>query len=518
MSSLSNQLSALTSTNKGFAHSADTSSNGIGLGFTHSKKHGHAITADNVKRRPSILYDNARQAADVPEVVLRENALEALSTLRDAVGGLDDGDIEKLLDVHSLEFERGTATSQRNKKVDGSIDKLFMVLMTCMVECPSSGEVDDNPLLLASLQIIEYLLRKYEVHSRESNLLVIFLPLLSTYSHLIKRVLGLLNLQSVNGGMWAFLRPYAAAESPPVNRGVLAKGAARDEAVFGIIAKMGREAVEVWTQEGGIKSLRRGISAVLSFSASILVEALHIQSKTGPGKSGTAGVQESFVRKIFSLIVGACGSKDKCCEWKEWGRLLASTLATLCPLSDVVREALCDAVVAGVPTGSSTLPFGDVTEEDWSTSAMTDEDAIDDASSAIMTLLSILGSSGIKSKDEEWKYYLPMHPSKQATVDYLGCELPISTYKALSNRKALFPNAVAGAMGTVLGCLCDDESSDEERIGSIGPLLGAIVMHVIERLEKEAMKDLKKKGRELGSDGDLLFLLSVVSCCVCVHK
>jgi hypothetical protein len=36
-------------------------------------------------------------------------------------------------------------------------------------------------------------------------------------------------------------------------------------------------------------------------------------------------------------------------------------------------------------------------------------------------------------------------------------------------------------------------------------------MHGIEKMEKEATKDLRKKGRELGSDGDLLFLLSLVS-------
>jgi hypothetical protein len=508
MSSLSNQLSALTSTNKGFAHSAESGSKGIGLGFTHSTKHGHSITADNIKRRASVLYDNARAAADVPEVALRENAVEALSKLRDALGGPVDVSIEKLLDIHSLNFERGTSTPQQNKEIDVSIDKLLQFLTTVVAECPPSDDVESNPLLMASLQIIEYLLRKYEIHARDSNLLTVFLPLITTYPQLVARALGLLNLQSVNGGMWYFLRPYAAAESPPVNRVVLAKGASRDEAVFGIIAKMGKDAAEGW--EGG--AVRRGISAVLSFSASILVEALHIQSKKGPGKSGVAGVQENFVRKIFPLIVGACGSKDKCSEWKEWGRLLASTLATLCPLSNDVREAMCDAVVAGIPTGSSKMLLDDVTEDDWSNSAVIDEEELDDASSAITTLLSILGSNAVKSKDE-WKYYLPMHPSKRnpSTVDYLGCELSLSTYKGLSNRNALFPNVVAGAMGAVLGSLCDDDSSEDDKIGSIGPLLGAIVMHVFEKMEMGATKDLRKKGRELGSDGDLLFLLSLVS-------
>ena len=45
-------------------------------------------------------------------------------------------------------------------------------------------------------------------------------------------------------------------------------------------------------------------------------------------------------------------------------------------------------------------------------------------------------------------------------------------------------------------CVMDD-SSEDDKIGSIGPLLGAIVMHVIEKMEMAAIKDLRKKGREL---------------------
>ena len=140
---------------------------------------------------------------------------------------------------------------------------------------------------------------------------------------------------------------------------------------------------------------------------------------------------------------------------------------------------------------------------------------MDDASSAIMTLISILGSSSSKSNDDdEWKHYLSLYPSKRNNiVDYLGCDLPSSTYKVLSNRKALFPNIVAAAMGSVLGSLCDEDSSDDDRIGSVGPLLGAMVMHVFGKMEREPSKGLRKKGQELGSDGDLLFLLSLVSHC-----
>ena len=418
-----------------------------------------------------------------------------------------DIEIDKLFDIHSLKFERGTATLDQNKEVDETIDKLLQLLTTCIAECPSVKEAEENPSLLASLQIIEYLLRKYDIHARDSNLLSVFLPIFSSYPELLQRALGLINLQSVNGGMWSFLRPYAAAESPSVNRVVLAKAAAHDEAVFGWIARMASRTYEVWKTEVG--TVRRGISAILSFSASILVEALHIQSRMGGKSTSVGGVRENFVRSIFPLIVSACGSKGYG-EFKEWGRLLAVTLATLCPLSDVVQSALCDAVVAGIPFGSSKKLLEDVAEEDWTMEVM-DEGEVDDATSAILTLLSILGSSATES-DDKWRYFLPVLPSKKQNItDYLGCDLPYSTYKVLSNRKALFPNVVAGAMGTALDNLCDDESSDADLISSVGPLLGAIVMHAFEKMEKEAKKDLRKKGRELGSDGDLLFLLSLVS-------
>ncbi|KAL3799942.1 hypothetical protein HJC23_007415 [Cyclotella cryptica] len=573
MSSLSNQLSALTNPTKGFAHSS--SSTPIGRGFHHSTRHGHSLhVTDNVKRKPSVLFDNAREAADVPLDVVRENAVTAWGVLMQAVREVyhhhphphDNGEehggryeeMERLLSIHSLNFERGTATPSQNEEVDRSISQLLIFLSTMMVECPPIQHQHQNdesnshhPLLLATLQIIEYLLRRYDIHTRPTTahrLLSSFLPfhiVSGSYSPLFSRVLSLIDLQTLP--LWNGLRPYAAKESPALNRGGLAKLMAREEAMFCFLGEMGRDAWEVWNgecawlfieEQDGKVPIRRGISTIFSFTASILIEALHIQSKTGAGVRShvvTGGVQESFVRKLLPLISMACGGSGKsgkveCGEWKEWGRLLASTVAMLCPLSMVLRDALCEAVVAGMPTSSSlsssgkpVLSLGDVTEETWTNSTDLDDDRLEDTSSAIMTLLSILGSNSVvlpsKDDEEQWRYYLPLHPSKRSTVDYLGCELSPSTYKILSSRKALFPNVVAGAMGAVLDSLCEDDDDDDgsnhdELIGKIGPLLGTIVMHVLEKIEKEAAKGDKKtkKGREneLRSDGDLLFLLSLI--------
>ncbi|KAL7520123.1 hypothetical protein ACHAWX_004867 [Stephanocyclus meneghinianus] len=167
----------------------------------------------------------------------------------------------------------------------------------------------------------------------------------------------------------------------------------------------------------------------------------------------------------------------------------------------------------------------DVTEETWAASSEVDEERLEDASSAVMTLLSILGSNTVvvPSQDDEktWKYCLPLHPSKGRVVDYLGCDLTYSTYKILSRRKALFPNIVAKAMGAVLESLIDDnddndddENNHDDLIVKIGPLLGTIVMHVFHKMENEATKQDKQTKKEhenkLRSDDDLLFLLSLI--------
>ena len=72
MSTLGNQLAALSSAstsnnNAGIVNSTSrTNNDGIGRGFHHSNKVGYSTLmngggiGDGVKRRPSILYDNAR--------------------------------------------------------------------------------------------------------------------------------------------------------------------------------------------------------------------------------------------------------------------------------------------------------------------------------------------------------------------------------------------------------------------------------------------------------------------------
>jgi len=662
---------------------ASISSQSISHG-SRSGIHAAAASSSSSSRRrlvPSILYNNAREASSISLITLRENAVVAWTSLwREVVSSVsnsnnnnndrmmdddDDDDIihrndssmllanaNKLLSIsHLNHYERGTSTNSENEIMDGYIIEMLMFLMTCLVEEQphattttnnSSSSSSSSSTLMSCLHIIEYLLRKYEIHTRANTasvLLQTILPfhVLATLTHgnnnsgggggdhdgdgsgsggvqqeklVFSRVLTLLHDLLLHDGhhlpQWSFLLPYAASSSSSssssspssgpiilLNRHKLAKFVAKEDAMTQVIVNIGKKAMEIGLMEGrlrrvkhddngddgdggGALNVRRGISTLISFSASILVEACSIQllsnkdtivvtgvdTATDGGSSSTTivgGVRESYVRVLFPVVLSACktgcvgGRKQKkessisssgssgserdvfhyCPEWKEWGRILASTLATSCPfLGHNVKIALCDAIVDGLsPRRRSPTTALDGSGDD--VNAVSSQ-WIDDACSAIMTLLSILSTMNDENSarssppcdgdDEEdstttWQYYLPMLPpprrrsnlaaatSTSTVVDYLGCELPTSTYKRmlLSTNNA---STVSMALGSVLKCFCgeleegDDDDNDEaeeeeeeEERGRImerlTPLLASIIMHAFVRLEKEATQRMK---------------------------
>ena len=88
---------------------------------------------------------------------------------------------------------------------------------------------------------------------------------------------------------------------------------------------------------------RRGNSAHISASVSVLAEALFLQSRSRvAGLPG--GPHEKLAKVIFPQAASAVRSAS-CGEWRGWGRVLAVSLARTCPLSTDVRTALCDVLV-----------------------------------------------------------------------------------------------------------------------------------------------------------------------------
>lgn len=612
MSTLGNQLAALSSSSKSTSAgivstgtSRDTNIESIGRGFHHSNKHGHSILDNNknvnVKNRPSILFDNGREAAEVSLITLRENAISALLSLsevrttssklwKDAEFINTNNGLLSLYNCNN--FERGTTTFQDNITVDKSIEKLLKLIMSIVTECPppssseNENDINSNLILVSCLHIIEYLLRKYEIHTRPSTsrmLLQVFLPLqiihTTAYPMIFSRVLSLIDLTTI--AEYTFLRPYASLGSPPLNRNLLAKYVAKNDALVNVIGKIGLWGNEICVAEnrrsedtdmlidrvgstneeetgqgGGALLVRRGISTLLSFSASILVEAIHIQSisRDNNVNSATGGVQESLVRVLIPMVLSACKSSGNkeigyCPEWKEWGRLLASTISMKCPLSDNTKIALCDAIVEGLPTVGGNKKRKKKSFQDAIQDLSSSNDALsvkesDDAGSAIMTLLSVLGTMKSSASDDDddtgLEYYLPMLPPKKkrmntTIIDYLGCELPSSTYKRLSKE---YGTSVAKFLGAILQSVRNEDDSDDEEemsenpivMEKLAPLVASIIMQAFTRFEKEAGKVLsasavspkKRKSKSKGGDGedgtmkskadrDVLFILSLVS-------
>lgn len=601
MSNLGDQLAALSSTTTTAGFTTSTSrdkTQAIGRGFHHSSLHGHSLGINsNVKEKVSLLYDTAREAAAVNLIDLREGAVAALDVLSSAAAEAYENDTTTmalvrmwkspefmggLLSQQNLSYERGMATSQQNQEVDESIERMLRLIGTMVMEIPprelaqdddNGGGGDNDPIVLACLQIIEYLLRRYDIHARPntaSMLLQTFLPLQVCYptsntAAIFSRVVALIDLQTVP--TWTFLRPFAARGAPPLSRVGLAKRVAKDDALVGVIlniGKVGRDVCVVEAEEmrnemmvdgengdgrGGACVVRRGISTLISFSASILVEALYHQSKSQEGgvKSGgaiTPGVQESMVRKILPLVLAALksgGGDDDvamyCPEWKEWGRLLASTLALLSPLNDTVKEALCNSTAEGMPVssvGGKKLSFSELLEK----SSLLSADEIDDATSAIMTLITIMDSSAVidkkaKDDDDDWDYYLPMLPPsknrRSNIVDYLGVNIASSTYKILSKNSSSISVAIGAILESIYGGVDEDDgnSSDHDILDRMAPFVASLVMHAFHKIEKEGKKALtadggkknKKTDDKFKADRDVILLLRLVSSiivCFCV--
>jgi len=559
---------------------------GVGV-VNRSGGHGWGVVGGVADRRPpenKVHLSSSNNIASTTTTTLQQQLWNDAQFINTQNG---------LLSLHNLNnFERGTSTLQENELVDASIVQLLKLLMTMVTECippPSSSSDDDinninsnNPILLSCLHIIEYLLRKYEIHTRpltSSMLLQTILPLQiiypsSYYTQLFKRVISLMDLTLLP--TWTFLRPYVAQGAPSVNRNMLSKFVAKDDSLALCIANIGKYGMEICIKEcklrmdeededdddmmmqidddgeGGVDNdskattnstgalvVRRGISSLISFSASTLVEAIHIQSSSkDAGIGGGGGVQESLVRVLYPLVLsacksGGCGSSSSgdgslyyyCPEWKEWGRILTSTISILCPLKHDAKIGLCDAIVDGLPLVELSLHGGEGTKEKKTTKtkkknsfqeAVQDVATVkasslstaikDDASSAIMTLLSVLGTmtndvnDGDDDDDESLEYYLPILPPKKkqrprntaTIIDYMGCELPPSTYKRLSKE---YGTSMAMYLGSVLQILRgedddeDDEDEDEEDdnpiiVERMAPLVASIIMHAFSRLEK----------------------------------
>lgn len=491
----------------------------------------------------------------MPLSVLRENAARAFGTLRERYSRRRGREAEEeeseivqdkemgsfLLGEHRLaHWERGTSTMAENVEVDDAVCQMLRFLSTMIAE-------RETEAFTSCLHVCEYLLRKYDLHVRPdlaSAWIESFLPIAchdasSSASSTSKaasfgRILALVDLAQLP--LWSFLRPYAGRDSPPPTRTFLAKRASRDDAILKVLCRLGKNAAathcrEISTSSSSTRGSRRGVQDVVSFSAGTIVEALHIQSTT------MGDVPEPSLRAILPYVLSACSSEgggDKTCtDWRGWGRLLATTAASKCPsLSVEVRSELCDAIANGISAPlvasaiSSVVSFAPSEKE--GEFAVSDEEAVDDASGAMAALLSVLVAGGSGDEDDVEGYlYLPK--SNGGDQLYLGCDLPSSTYRILT-KKSLASVAggggdvVAAAIGALSEDAADDDDDDMEEEGKgasrggtnmavVLPLLASIASRALGRLETEAAKisnSMEEEEFRMKSDRDVRLLVDLM--------
>ena len=431
MSSLSAQLASLNSSGgKNAGSSLSTSkrhSDAVGRGIAHSVTHGHSISSTSARHKPSVLYADSKAASDVPLTTLRENCVSSLRQLAKLTNNnafCSPKFLHTLAGAHSVRFERGLATASENAKVDNIIAELLSLLSTTMGE---SASTSTTSCFSSSLHVLEYLLRRYDIHTRPTCMEHLLKSVLPHHEQpIFGRVLQLLDLASLQ--TYSFLRPHAATGAPSPNRTVLAKRAAKDDALIRVYCEMAKSAANIHALEchfTPFQRVRKGVSRVMSFAAAVLLEAMNIQA------THRGSIAESTLRTLLPHVLSACGDNSvdndyslgmTCSDWRGFGQVMASCISEKCVLSNEARETLATSICKGaLETERACMESHDGAVE-----------LVADCVATLMTVLSVSPKDASNSK-------LEMVPSRanKSFHDALGYALPVNTYQTLIQLKVL---------------------------------------------------------------------------------
>ena len=444
----------------------------VGRGVSHSARHGHSVQPSSARHKPSVLYADSKAASDVPLTTLRENCVSSLRQLAKLTQNnafVGPQFLQNLAGVHSLHFERGLATRAENEKVDVIISELLNLLSTTMGESASTSMTS---CFSSTLHVLEYLLRRYDVHARPDTaerLLIATLP--HHEQPVFSRVLQLIDLASLP--TWAFLRPFAAKGSPPPNRIVLAKRAAKDGTLMRYCCDMAKTASMIHESEcdGEVfHTPRRGVSRVISFAAAVVIEALSLQSMN-PTHHGT--IAEPTLRCLLPYVLSACGDKKKggfslgmiCADWRGFGHMMSTCIAEKCVLAPDAREILATTVAKGaVETERAFENIGQIDDPEGPRCF----ELVADCLVTFMTVLSQCPKANMTSR----LVLIPSnrHSRSLSDIECLGHALPVATYRALSKLTSL---------SKALGHLYSDRNLD------VSPFVASLVAVAIPRLPLE---------------------------------
>ena len=292
----------------------------IGRGMHHSVHHGQSLlNLNSPKFKPSVLYEDSKAANDVPLSTLWENCQEALTELASIYQPLSS-----YITVTKDDLLKRTSTSGKNPP---SLTQILYILSTLI------PHQSDN-----CLHILEYLLRRYNIHIHAADtLLVILLPHCEKLPLVFHRVLQLVNIASVNHFLW--LRPYSVktVRFPP--RQVVAANTIKNTALL--------HQVLAYTKKIASLGSHRGIQQILSWSAAVVVQGLvHLQTV----EIGNNSNKESVLRVLLPFLLTACSSntdENTMVDWVVWGHVVASAVSETMELSKQVKSAIMNKMAVG---------------------------------------------------------------------------------------------------------------------------------------------------------------------------
>jgi hypothetical protein len=323
MSSLGAQLVALNAPGKNVGSNLPSSKrheDAIGRGITHSVTVGHSVSTKSHLHKASIIYEDSKKASDVPLTTVRENCIASLRQL-EALDPAFGGFVDSLCNPNAQ--ERALLTPSDNEKTDKLVEDVLFRL---------SLHMNSRKTVTSCLHVVEYLLRRYDIHVRPKTAATALLVMLPHHENpFFLRLLQLIDLASMPA--WAFLRPYAAPGAR-LGRQVLSKQASKDTAFVREICRLAHRNAKL-----------QNCSQSLSFTAAVIVEAITLQTRQ------TGSINEQTCQSILPLVVSAC-KQSKSEAYQNWGYVVSSTIIENSVLAEEPRQVLVTSILQGLGDAS----------------------------------------------------------------------------------------------------------------------------------------------------------------------
>ncbi|GMH96677.1 hypothetical protein TrST_g5279 [Triparma strigata] len=328
MSSLSAQLNSLN--NQKSSRKSHVDAVGRGYGFT-ANNNGNAAVSKQALFKATIVYESSKAASDVPTSLVRAKCFDCLKGLQDVSVTLSSF-AEIIASPQTVNLERRLMTEEQNKGIDAKVEKLLLHLTPYLSTHPST------------LNVLEYLIRRYSVHLRSPlPFLTCLLPHHETST--FQRALQLVNVAELP--TFFFLRAYAANGATKVQRSVIARQCSRSDELLKIVLNLAETAAVVHlkdSDEGG--KVAEGTSRVMSFVTAVVVEAINQQVK----HSKTSTLTDLTVRTILPSLVSAVGDSPSSCgcpDFRGFGYVVTATLSKHCDMGTAMKGIVASAIVKG---------------------------------------------------------------------------------------------------------------------------------------------------------------------------